>query len=112
MTWDSELEELMPDTVVLTTRTSKNRYGVPTWSTSSSTHQARVVVRQREVRLPTGQTVMSAATVWVASTGTISAEDRLRLPAGVLPSTAPPILSVESFPDQDGTHHHRVTLGF
>ena len=112
MTWDPALDELLTETVYFSTASAQTRYGVKTFSTAQTSARARIVVRQSEVRTAQGQTVMSAATVWVKSTGAISAEDRITLPAGILPTSQPPILSVERYPDETGPHHHKLSLGF
>ncbi len=113
MSFEDDFLDLMPATVTITTSAARSVYGQPTWSSVGHSYDARVVVRQREIRLATGQTAMSACTVWIASTGTnISIADRISLPAGTLPSTAPPILLVESYPDEDGPHHYKLELGY
>lgn len=109
----SEFLALMPYTVTRSTKTALNRYGVRTWSTSSHTYRARIVAREQEVRQPNGQTVMSKATIWVASTGTsLSPEDRWTLPAGILPTTAPAVLLAEMYTDDDGPHHWKLACGW
>ena len=99
--------ELMPSTVSISTRTSHNNYGEATYGTAV-TYRARVVNRSGWARNMAGENVEVRTVCWVASTGTISISDRITLPGGA----TPPIVLVESFPDDDGTHHHKLSLGW
>lgn len=111
MSWEREFLDLMPSSVTVAHLASRSVTGTVTYTTTASTYRARIVQKQHQVRDSQGNTVMAAAVMWIASTGTINATDRIRIPAGS-GSTAPPILAVESFPDEDGTHHYKIHLGY
>lgn len=96
----------MPSTVSISTRASHNSYGEPSFG-SATNYRARVVNKSGFVRSPSGENVEVRTVCWVASTGTIDISDRITLPDG----TTPQIVMVERFPDQDGTHHHKLSLG-
>lgn len=98
---------LMPHTVTISTRASHNNYGEPSYGSGTS-YRARVLNAPAFKRGAGGETVEIQTTVWVASTGTISVDDRITLPDG----TTPPIVLVERVPDEDGTHHHKLGLGW
>lgn len=98
---------LMPSTVSISTRASHNSYGEPSFGTATN-YRARIVNAPGFVRDPFGESVLINTIVWVASTGTIDVSDRVALPDG----TTPPIVLVERYPDGDGTHHHKLSLGY
>ena len=102
----NEFLALMPSTVTISTRSSHNNYGEPSFG-GGTTYRARIVNKAGFVRAADGETVEVTTVCWVASTGTIDISDRITLPDG----TTPQILMVERFPDQDGTHHHKLSLG-
>lgn len=111
MSFEREFYDLMPATVTVAQLASRTVTGTPTYSTAASTYRARIVQQQHQIRDMQGNTIEAAAILWIASTGTINATDRILMPAGS-GSTAPPILAVESFPDEDGTHHYKLHLGY
>lgn len=67
-------------------------------------YNARVVGRTRMVRNIRGQEVVSTSTIYVFGAPGISPKDRITKADG----TRPIILSVASFPDDDGDHHEIV----
>lgn len=102
----AEFLALMPSTVSISTRSGHSNYGEPSFGTATS-YRARVVNKAGFVRTPSGESVEVTSVCWVASTGTIDISDRITLPDG----TTPQIVMVERYPDGDGTHHHRLSLG-
>lgn len=86
---------------------STDGYATTTYSTASSTYAARVVTEQRLVRTFDGTEELATTTVWVASTSTFSALDRFTLPDG----TAPVLLSVETYRDEQGVTHSKLGFG-
>lgn len=113
MAIDPDYFTLMPETITWSTAGTLSSYGVPTWSTASGRSMAARVIRKHdEVRDKTGAVREAQGTVWCASsTGssfTPSADDRLTLSDG----SSPPVLSVETIPDETGTHHHKVRFGY
>ena len=111
MAFDRAYLDLMPDSVVITSRaasTAPTFDGTPVWSTSASTFRARVTPQRRtQVDFTDGTVVQQTHVCWVASTGTISPQDRITLPDG----STPRIIGVTAPADEDGTHHHRLELG-
>lgn len=106
MGWDSDFLEMLPHTVVVSTRTGHNNYAQPTWSTSGSTYRARIVHKPSFLRGLRGETMEVGAVIWVASTGTISVHDKVTLSDG----TSPELAYVERVPDEDGTYFHKLYL--
>lgn len=107
MSFESAFIDLMPSTVTISTRTTHNNYGEPSYGSGTS-YRARIVNKPEFVRGADGEVIEVRTVVWMRSTGTIDASDRITLPDG----TTPPILAVARFPDDDGTHHHRLSLGW
>lgn len=114
MSFESAFLELMPSTVTISTRSSHNSYGEASYGSGTS-YRARVVAQTGFVRAAGGfglsghfETVEVRTVVWIASTGVITTDDRITLPDG----TTPPIVAVERYPDEDGTHHHKLMLGW
>jgi hypothetical protein len=108
MGWDSDFLDLMPHSVVVSTRTGHSAYGTASFSADGSTYRARVLTKPGFVRGPQGENVAFHTIVWVASTGAIDISSRLTLPDG----TTPPIVGLERVPDEDGTYHHKIMCGF
>lgn len=99
--------ELMPDTVVIHTRTGHNNYGEATFTTTGTTYRCRLVGKTGIVRGRDGEVFETRSMMWIHSTGTINKNDRFVLPDG----TFPEVVAVDRFPDEVGTHHYRVMLG-
>ncbi len=108
MSWSTEFAELMPHTVQIAALASfsTDGYGDAVYGTAS-TFTARVVGKQTLVRTFEGTEELATTIVYVASTGTINPSDRITLPDG----STPPLLAVSTFPDEDGTHHHKLAFG-
>lgn len=110
MAWDSAFDEFMTDSIVVASRvasTAPSFSGAPTWSTSASTHDARWVRKPTSIRGADGTVIRVSSVAWIASTGTLHPTDRYTLPDG----SAPPVVGVESYPDEDGLHHSKVMFG-
>jgi len=109
MAYTDDLLELMPDTLTHASWTgmSTDGYGHTTYSTASTTYPCRVVTGQRLIRNFDGVEDVATTTVWVASTSTFSALDKFTLPGG----TAPVLLSIETFRDEDGVTHSKLGFG-
>ena len=107
MSFERQFRTMMPHTVTVRTLASKSADGSPTYSTAASTYTARVVTAQRQIRDGSGNVKMAAFDVWIASTGSLSPQSRFTLPDG----SSPPVLSLSSYPDEDGTHHTKVVFG-
>ena len=103
----TEFLALMPSTISISTRTSHSNYGEATYG-SAVTYRARVVDKSGWVRNAAGENVEVRTICWVASTGSIDISDRITLPGGA----TPPIVMGERFPDDQGSHHHKLSLGW
>ena len=107
MSFESDFLSMMPHTITVRARASRNSDGSDTFSTSASSLTARVVTTRKWVRNSEGVAVQASQEAWVASTGTLAVDSRYTLPDG----TSPPVLAVESFPDESGTHHGHLLFG-
>ena len=105
MTFTDDLLELMPDTITVKALSglSTDGRGVATYTTGTS-YRARKVLKQQLVRTFEGTEEISNTTIWVASTSTFAASSEFVLPDG----SAPPLLAVETFSDEDGITHSKV----
>lgn len=99
---------MMPSTVQRSTRSGHSNYGSPTYSTTITRIRARVVAKPGFVRNQTGEDVAFHTVAWLASTGTLDISDRYQLPDG----TAPPVVNLERYPDEDGTYYHKLFFGW
>ena len=107
MTYESDFNSMLPHTITVRARASRNSDGSDTFSTAASSLTARVVTTRKWVRNSEGTVVRASQEAWVASTGTLAADSRYTLPDG----TSPPVLVIESYADGDGTHHGRILFG-
>ena len=107
MAWDSELEELMPHSVQISTGTTRTKHGVLSFS-AASTYQARVVSVSAEDLSQNGSVSEVRTYVYVHSTATFPADCKVTLPNG----TSPPLLRIEQFPDDDGLYYQRFAMGW
>jgi hypothetical protein len=99
---ESDLLELLTQTMTVEHVTGRDGYGKPSYGTPA-TYRARVVGKVKMVRTADGSERVSNATVYVAATDVL-ATDRVTLPDG----SRPLILSVGSFPDERGAHHQVI----
>ena len=86
---------------------STDGYAEPTFSTSVTSLRCRVTNDQRQVRTFEGEEEVAMTTMWVASTSTYSAMDLFTLPNG----SAPPLISCETFWDENGVTHSKLGFG-
>ena len=112
MTWDTEFEDLMPNTCYRHPYSGQNQYGEPTFSSQVAV-QCRVVHKPTLLRQSGGgevsgaeQEVVSAATIYCAGSPGWGMRDKITLPDG----TTPIILDVRRYPDEDGDHHETVLV--
>ena len=110
MTADADWDDMFGgQTFTVATKASLSGYGVPTFSASASTYKGRWVEKRGTVRGPNGETLPQRGIAWVMSTAVISPDSKVTLPDG----TAPPILEVDAFSDEDGRYHNcRIKKGF
>lgn len=108
MAYDPEFDKLLPDGVSTNTlaSVSTDGYGTAVFATGS-TFKGRLVRKQQLVRTFAGTEELSQSQLWVASTSTFASS----IEFVVNGSTVGPLMSLESFPDEDGVHHVRAFFG-
>lgn len=109
MAWTDALLGLMSTSVTVNTLSgfSTDGYGIVSYSTGGATYKARVVSQQTMVRSFEGAEELATTVAWVASTSTFGPADQVTLPDG----SAPPLLAVETFRDEDGVTHSKLMFG-
>lgn len=101
MGFPAELVDLCADTVTIAAAaTPKNRYGEDTYGSAVS-YAAYVIGKVRMVRDAMGNERVSTVTVVLTSAPTVLPDAKITLPSRFSPQT-PPILAVESVPDELG----------
>jgi head-tail adaptor len=108
VTWAKELEDLMPDTVYLSTAVaSRDGYGVETWSAGRAV-KARVVrsvgVRRSNTR---GESHPDESVVWIRSSAALSTAARV-----TIDDVAHPVSRTANYPDEDGHFHVKLFLAW
>lgn len=108
MTFDTAFLSMMDSTIRVSTRTTHNNYGEPSYNTSTASYRARIVHKPGMVRSAGGEEVRYSHVVWMNATVAVEPSDRVTLPGG----TVLPVLAVERYPDEDGAHHVKLMLGY
>lgn len=108
MSWSTEFESLMVNTVLVSSVASfsTDGYATPAYG-SASTHKARLVRTHELVRTAVGTEQVANTVLWVASTSTFAPSARFTVSGTTLGT----VLSVESYTDEDGPHHAKVLFG-
>lgn len=101
-----DLEDMFPDTVVMETLSSGDRYGAKTASTSVSI-SAYVSGRETKVRDNQGQMRTSSVHATLAGCYGATPDHRFTLPDRFNPRQ-PVVLAVMRSTDEDGPHHETV----
>ena len=91
----------MADTVTIEPYSGQNVNQENTYGASVS-YTCRVVGKRKSVRRPNGQEAVSTAQVYLDRHVAVDPNSRITLPSRFTPQQ-PPILQVESLPDEDGT---------
>lgn len=109
MSWSTEFEALMPDSIVVSglASISTDGYGTAVFAASGSTYKARVTHKQQLVRTFLGTEELAKTIVWIASTSTFSPDSQLTISG----STVGPLMSLEAVSDEDGIHHLKAFFG-
>lgn len=102
----SDWSDMFTDTITLAELTSRDSYGKPNYGSAAS-FDARVTFKDELTRDSKGREVLSKGHVWIEGTPTITPEYELTLSD----STVPPILTTETYQDENGTHHVKVFFG-
>lgn len=110
MSFSTEFLPLMTSTVKVSTRTGHDNYGNPSFAASTTSYRARIVTKLGYVRNAEGEEIGYGTVAWIRSTGSasITVSDRITLPTGAAPSSRPPVVGVERYPDESGVHHTKV----
>ena len=103
MTIENDFRDLMTQTVAIEKFISHNANVEPTYGDSAN-HRARVVHKEKVVRDTQGREKVSTAQTWIFGNPDIDPQDRITLPD----ESQPIILSVRSYPDENGDHHQVV----
>lgn len=108
MSWDSELLELMPETVLLSTAVaSRDGYGVETWTAGRQVRarvQRTVGARRSNLR---GVSEPDESIVWLRSSAALSTAARL-----TIDGVAHPVSRTANYPDETGHFHVKCYLGW
>ena len=107
MSFESEFLDCMPQTIVVSTEASINKYGKVTFSTVGTTYAALIQAEQTLVRALDGTEKVAKTSLHINATGTINPTDRIVLPDG----TVRPILSIGTLSDDEGIHHTEIFFG-
>jgi hypothetical protein len=111
--------QIFPDVVYHAPATGYDAYGKPNQFGAETAHACRIARKQRYVASAKSAAgfAVSRATIWFAPDPqnpiTLNYDDRLRLPAGVLPNgetTTTNILAIDSAPDENGTQFLKAYL--
>lgn len=103
----TEFRELLPHTVTVSTVASLGTGGAATFSTAATSYRARVVNTNKIVHDLRGEVAAVAYEAWIASTSILAPDSKYTLPDGA----TPPVVRVDTFPDEDGHHHVRIQFG-
>jgi len=105
----SEFDDFMTDVVLIEPLLSRNNFGTPVYGPSVA-YPARVDASQKQAVDDRGEERLSRGTVYIMGNPPIKPEDRLQLPAGMIPQN-PQIIGVSRYTDERGAHHVEISLG-
>jgi hypothetical protein len=114
VSYEAELDDLMPDTVTFEPFASEDGYGARSYG-AAKTVRCRVEQLAKLVRNEHGREVVSNSRLIMkplamdGSSYTPTIKDRFTLPAGYAPQQ-PPAISTERSNDDVGLHHFTVNL--
>lgn len=104
---DRDIQLLMPHTVTIATSPTVNNYGERSFGAGTN-YTARVVKKIQWIRDINGDMKKSFGVVYVDRVSGITPNDRITLPDG----TTPPVLRVDTIPDEMGNYYEQVYLGY
>jgi len=107
MSFENEFLDCFPQTVTMSTLSSLNIRGKPSFSTSATTFAALIQAEQKLVRAIDGTEQVAETTVHINTTSAISPTAQITLSNG----DTRPILAIETLSDDEGIHHGAVHLG-
>lgn len=114
MSWDTDLEELMPHTITIEDVAGRNANGEPNAWAAAIQVKCSIQGPVKFMHRATNQQLVSAQTLYcsgAAALTTFQPDARLTLPAGFLGTTTPVILQVDRESDNDGFYNHTIYLG-
>ncbi len=100
---------LMPYTVTIESCATVDSYGARTYQ-SCAQYRAAIQGPARFLHTATQQERVSRQTVYLASTGGVTTQDRITLPT-IFELTSPQILQVQPVSDAIGVHHVKLFCG-
>jgi hypothetical protein len=111
VSWETEFDELLTETVTRQPYTGQDKYGQATFGSAENV-QCRIVQRPEIVRQAGGEStgvmreVVAKARIYCRAVPGWGLRDRVTLPDG----SQPVILEVHTYPDEDGEHHQVVVV--
>lgn len=103
---DDDLLELYTQEIRINKWTDQGQSGRPIYSEPGELYLCRIVAKTKTVRTLTGDEKVSNRQVYLASAPGVTPKDKLTLPDG----TAPVILSVDAYPDENGDYTETINL--
>lgn len=103
MSFESGFLDLMSTTVTRRAYAGRDAYGKPSYSTSASTYQARVVSKPMTVPSPGGVIVVADDIMYLATTDDIGATDQI-----THNGSTHRIITVGRETDETGVHHRWI----
>ena len=107
MTIESAFLSMMPSTVTIYGKTSRDAYGKVTYGGSGTDVRCRVVPENRVVRTDTDVEVFEDGRIYCYGTPTVSYDDKVLLPSGEQVT----VVSILVQYDETGTHHTVIGFG-
>lgn len=107
MAIDPRFLALMPSTLLVFKRSSRDKYGSPSFASTAVTYRCRVMDADHLSRTPENSDVVVAGKVIIFGVADITVDDKVRLPDG----SEPVIVSVDQHDDEDGPHHTTISVG-
>jgi hypothetical protein len=107
MAIETLLTDLMVETITVAPVSAKDAYGKRTWGSATSITNCRVQSGTHKVVDRAGQEQVAVGRVYVPGAPSITLNDKITLPSGA----TPPILMVDQFSDERGSHHTVIHYG-
>lgn len=105
MSFEDDFLEMMIDEITWEKATGTDEYGNATYAAPVKI-QCRVSTKPTRVLTPSGDEIVSKATIYTAGDFDIEPDDRITQANG----EADPVLRVSRPPDLDGKHHVGITI--
>jgi hypothetical protein len=104
---DPRFIDLMPSTLLVFKRSSRNMYGEPSFDSVPVEYRCRVMDTDHLTRTTENTDAVVAGKVIVFGVADVTLDDKVRLPDG----SEPVIVSVDQHDDEDGPHHTTISVG-